>query len=125
LSAHMLDAYASACAGSYGHNSGVRTIMPPVSATATYDPSHTLWWVNGPVSNGSPVQVMDGWASVTGSENLNLGGLGNVQAWIVTSQCSQRVNLTVPSSPFGPSGPNSQAELNLNFLRSDDRGSDL
>src|SRR5207244_12496330 len=44
---------------------------------------------------------------------------------IVTSQFSQGVNLTVPSSPFGPSGPNAQAALNLNFLWSYDRGSDL
>ena len=35
------------------------------------------------------------------------------------------MRLTVPSSPFGPSGPNAQAALNLNFLWSYDRGSDL
>ena len=122
---HLLDAYASASSGSYGYNSGFGNIISQMSATATSDPSYTLWWVNGPLSNGSPVQVMDGWASVTGSENLNLGSLGNVQAWIVTSQFSQGVNLTVPSSPFGPSGPNAQAALNLNFLWSYDRGSDL
>jgi len=122
---HLLDAYASASSGSYGYNSGFGNIISQMSASATSDPSYTLWWVNGPLSNGSPVQVMDGWASVTGSENLNLGSLGNVQAWIVTSQFSQGVNLTVPSSPFGPSGPNAQAALNLNFLWSYDKGSDL
>jgi len=122
---HLLDAYASASSGSYGYNSGFGNIISQMSASATSDPSYTLWWVNGPLSNGSPVQVMDGWASVTGSENLNLGSLGNVQAWIVTSQFSQGVNLSVPSSPFGPSGPNAQAALNLNFLWSYDRGSDL
>src|SRR4029077_14325988 len=90
---HLLDAYASAYSGSYGHNSRVGNIISQMSATATSDPSYTLWWVNGPLSNGSPVQVMDGWASVTGSETLNLGDLGNVQAWIVTSQFSQGVNL--------------------------------
>ncbi len=122
---HLLDAYASAFSGSYGYNSGFGNIISQMSATATSDPSYTLWWVNGPLSNGSPVQVMDGWASVTGSENLNLGSLGNVPAWIVTSQFSQSVNLSVPSSPFGPSGPNAQAALNLNFLWSYDKGSDL
>ena len=122
---HLLDAYASASSGSYGYNAGFGNIISQMSATATSDPSYTLWWVNGPLSNGSPVQVMDGWASVTESENLNLGSLGNVQAWIVTSQFSQGVNLTVPSSPFGPSGPNAQAALNLNFLWSYDKGSDL
>src|SRR5437773_8025048 len=35
------------------------------------------------------------------------------------------MRLTVPSSPFGPSGPNAQAALNLNFLWSYDKGSDL
>src|SRR5207247_9217348 len=122
---HLLDAYASAYSGSYGYNSGFGNIISQMSATAPSDPSYTLWWVNGPLSNGSPVQVMDGWASVTGSENLNLGSLGNVQAWIVTSQFSQGVNLTVPSSPFGPSGPNAHAPFNLNLLWSYDRGSDL
>jgi len=122
---HLLDAYASASSGSYGYNSGFGNIISQMSATASSDPSYTLWWVNGPLSNGSPVQVVDGWASVTGSENLNLGSLGNVQAWIVTSQFSQGVNLTVPSSPFAGAGPNAQAAFNLNFLWSYDKGSDL
>jgi hypothetical protein len=68
---------------------------------------------------------MDGWASVTGSETLNLASLGNVQAWIVTSKFSQGVNLTVPSSPFAGSGPDAQATFNLSFLWSYDKGSDL
>jgi hypothetical protein len=68
---------------------------------------------------------MDGWGSVTGSETLNLGDLGSVQAWVVTSQFSQGVNLTVPSSPFGPPGPNTHSALNLNFLWSYDKSSDL
>jgi hypothetical protein len=122
---HLLDAYASASSGSYGYNSGFGNIISQMSATATSDPSYTLWWVNGPLSNGSPVQVMDGWASVTGSETLNLTDLGNVQAWIVTSQFSQGVNLTVPSSPFAAPAPNAHAAFNLNFLWSYDKSSDL
>ena len=122
---HLLDAYASASSSSYGYNSGFGNIISQMSASATSDPSYTLWWVNGPLSNGSPVQVMDGWASVTGSETLNLGDLGNVQAWIVASQFSQGVNLTVPSSPLAGAGPNAHAAVNLNFLWSYDKSSDL
>src|SRR3989475_6805438 len=45
---------------------------------------------------------------------------------IITSRFSQGVNLTVPSSPFAPpAGPNAQAALNLSFLWSYDKGSDL
>jgi hypothetical protein len=121
---HVLDAFA-ASSSSQGFNSGFGNIISQMSATATSDPSYSLWWVNGPLSNGSPVQVMDGWASVTGSETLNLAYLGNVQAWIVTSQFSQGVNLTVPSSPFAGPGPNAHAAFNLNFLWSYDKGSDL
>jgi len=123
---HLLDAYAAAASGAYGYNSGFGNIISQMSATASSDPSYTLWWVNGPLSNGSPVQVMDGWASVTGSETLDLGGLGNAQAWIITSRFSQGVNLTVPNSPLVPqTGPNAQAALNLSFLWSYDKGSDL
>lgn len=121
---HVLDAFA-ASSSSQGFNSGFGNIISQMSATATSDPSYTLWWVNGPLSSGSPVQVMDGWASVTGSETLNLGILGSVQAWIVTSQFTQGVNLTVPSSPFGPPGPNSHATIDLNFLWSYEKNSDL
>jgi len=121
---HVLDALA-ASSSSQGFNSGFGNIISQMSASATSDPSYTLWWVNGPLSNGSPVQVMDGWASVTGSETLNLGDLGNVQAWIVTSQFSQGVNVTVPNSPFAGPSPNARAAINLNFLWSYDKGSDL
>jgi hypothetical protein len=122
---HLLDAYASASSSSYGYNSGFGNIISQMSASATADPSYTLWWVNGPLSNGNPVQVMDGWASVTGSETLNPANLGSVQAWIVTSQFSQGVNLTVPSSPFAGPGPNAHAALDLSFLWSYDKSSDL
>ena len=119
---HVLDSFAAASSSS---SSGIGNVISQMSATASSDPSYTLWWVNGPLSIGSPVQVMDGWASVTGSETLDLGSLGNVQAWIVTSQFSQDVNLMVPTSPFAPPGPNAKATVNLNFLWSYDKGSDL
>ncbi len=119
---HVLDSFAAASSGS---NSGFGNVISQMSATTSSDPSYTLWWVNGPLSIGSPVQVMDGWASVTGSETLDLGTLGNVQAWIVTSQFSQDVNLMVPASPLAPPGPNARATLSLDFLWSYDKGSDL
>jgi plastocyanin len=121
---HLLDAFA-ASSSSQGVGSSFGNIISQMSASASSDPSYTLWWVNGPLSNGSPVQVMDGWASVTGTETLNQADLGNVQAWIVTSQFSQGVNLTVPSSPFAGPGPNANAAINLNFLWSYDKSSDL
>src|SRR5207245_5563748 len=51
--------------------------------------------------------------------------LSNVQASIVTSQFSQGVNLTVPSSPFAVPGPNAHAAFSLDFLWSYDKSSDL
>src|SRR5260370_24023211 len=76
---HVLDAFA-ASSSSQGFNSGLGNIISQVSATATSDPSYTLWWVDGPLSNGSPVPVMDGWAIATCSDTLNLAKQANVQA---------------------------------------------
>jgi hypothetical protein len=91
------------------------------------DPSYTEWWVNGPLSSGSPVQILDGWSSVTGSETLDLGGsLGSRQAWIVTSQLSQTVNLNIPNvnTPLGPASTSS-GTASLKLLWSFDKASDL
>jgi hypothetical protein len=123
---HIVDAFAAASSSPYGSNSGLGNIISQMSASASSDPSYTIWWVNGPLTNGSPVQVMDGWASVTGSENLDLGSLGTVSAWIVTSQFAQSFNANIPnpSSPLA-SGSTASASANLNFLWSYDKGSDL
>ena len=49
---HLLDAYASASSGSYGYNSGFGNIISQMSASATSDPSYTLWWA--PPRRGHP-----------------------------------------------------------------------
>jgi hypothetical protein len=55
-----------------------------------FQPVHTLWWVNGPLVNGSVVELLTGYASVTGSKSIPLGsGLGTQDAWTVTSAYAQ------------------------------------
>lgn len=75
-----------------------------------FQPVHTLWWVNGPLDNGSVVELLTGYASVTGSKAIGLGsGLGTQDAWAVTSAYTQNSNQATPQSsnnfyycPFGP-----------------------
>ena len=89
-------------------------------------PEYTMWWVNGPLSGGSPVQILHGWSSVTGSESLSLGGsIGTRSAWIVTSQLSQTINVNIPdpNNPFNPA--TSTVAANLKFLWSYDKSADL
>jgi len=96
-----------------------------LSAQST-SPIYSAWWVNGPLSNGSPVQIVQGWSSVTGSESLNLGGtIGTRSAWIVTSQLSQTVNVNIPNpnNLFNPS--TSKATASLKLLWSFDKTADL
>lgn len=97
-------------------NPFIRT-LPQAQGTSAN--SYTIWWVNGPLSIGSPVQIMTGWADVTGDENLNLGALGVRPAWIVTSSVSQ--SLTVNN----PLGGTTNASFNLVLLWSFDKSSDL
>jgi hypothetical protein len=60
-------------------------------------PVHTIWWVNGPLVNGSVVELLTGYASVTGSKAIALGsGLGTQDAWSVTSVYSQSSNQAQP-----------------------------
>jgi hypothetical protein len=109
---------------------GATTVTNPIlqamSSGQSAGPDYTTWWVNGPLSNGSPLQILHGWSSVTGSESLNLGSsIGTRAAWIVTSQLSQTVNLNIPnpSNPFSPTTSNAAASLKL--LWSYDKSSDL
>jgi hypothetical protein len=93
----------------------------------TSGPDYTQWWVNGPLSDGSPVQILHGWSSVTGSESLNLGGsLGTRSAWVVTSQLSQTVTTNIPnlSNPLG-SPDTSTVNFDLGLLWSFDKTADL
>ena len=121
---HVLTALAAASSGS--SFAGAGNVWSQMVASTSSDPSYTSWWVNGPLSNGAALQVDDGWASVTGSETLNLGSLGTVSAWIVTSQFSQTFNANIPN-PTNPlaSGSTASATSNINFLWSYDKGSDL
>ena len=64
-----------------------------------FQPVHTLWWVNGPMDNGSVVELLTGYASVTGSKSISLGsGLGTQDAWTVTSVYAQNSNQEQPQS---------------------------
>lgn len=92
----------------------------------TNQPVYTEWWVNGPLSNGSPVQILQGWSSVTGSENLDLGtAIGPRSGWIVTSQLSQTINTNIPNPSNPLSSATSTTSANLNLLWSYDQTADL
>ncbi|MBO0888279.1 hypothetical protein J2P12_04180, partial [Candidatus Bathyarchaeota archaeon] len=82
-------------------------------------------WVNGPLSNGSPVQILNGWASVTGNENLNVPGIGTRQAWIVTSQLNQSLDLMTPSATVSTPGTRTNVVASLDLDWSFDKSSDL
>jgi len=82
-----------------------------------------VWWVNGPLDNGSIVTLLTGYASVTGSKSITLGsGLGTQDAWTVTSVYAQNSNQAQPQPsnnfyycPFGPyfGGPQPQPQCYL------------
>lgn len=119
----MLTALSRASLATGASIPGIQTMLSSQSS----GPDYTMWWVNGPLSNGSPVQILHGWSSVTGSEDLNLGtSIGTRSAWIVTSQLSQAVNLTSPN-PINMLGPPSTSMLaaRLRLLWSYDKTADL
>ena len=90
------------------------------------NPSYTEWWVNGPLSTGSPVQILNGQASVSSNENLNLPGIGTKPGWIVTSQVSQSFTVNTPSvRGSGASGTTLNIAASLNLLWSFDKSNDL
>jgi hypothetical protein len=63
----------------------------------SFQPIHTLWWVNGPLVNGSVVELLTGYASVTGSKSIPLGsGLGTQDAWTITTVYAQSSNQAQP-----------------------------
>jgi hypothetical protein len=102
------------------------TSIEQALATNSNDPYYTEWWVNGPLSNGSPVQILNGWASVTGSEDLSISGIGTRHAWIVTSELNQSASLTVPSTTgIGAPSADTNIVASLDLLWSYDRSNDL
>ncbi len=113
--------------GSLLATGGPGPILQTMLSGQSNSPDHTQWWVNGPLSLGSPVQIFRGWSSVTGNENLNLGGsIGTRSAWIVTSQLSQTLSVTMPnqSNPFGQPST-AMLAASLKFLWSYDKNVDL
>jgi plastocyanin len=84
---------------------------------------YTIWWVNGPLSNGQPVQVLTGYSSVIGSEIVNLGPGDNRNAWIVESELSQSVSVITP--PINGPGGSSDSSFRLDLRFDYDQASDL
>ncbi len=118
----LVPAISQVLAGS-GRYGGYQLSMRDLSS----EPSYTQWWANGPLTVGSPVQILQGWSSVTGSESLDLGGgIGTRQAWIVTSNLTQAFNLNIPNvnGPFGPSST-ATANAKIGFQWAFDKTSDL
>jgi len=116
---------ASALAGAT-FATGVTSPVFQSTLLASNTPDYTTWWVNAPLSLGSPVQILHGWSSVTGSENLNLpGSIGTRSAWIVTSQLSQSINISIPDPSNPLSSTTSTAAVILKLLWSYDKSTGL
>ena len=84
---------------------------------------YTFWWVNGPLSNGQPVEILTGYASVTGSEIVNLGPGNNRNAWVVESTLSQSLSTTSP--PVITAGGSSDSSFKLDLKFDYDQANDL
>jgi plastocyanin len=109
--------------GSPGYYGG--TGFSPALAQMLSDPKtvYTIWWVNGPLSDGQPVQILTGYSSVSGSEMVNLGPGNSRNAWIVASEFSQSLSTTTPSL-YGPGG-SSDSSFKLDLRFDYDQASDL
>jgi hypothetical protein len=84
---------------------------------------YTFWWVNGPLTNGQPVEILTGYSSVKGSETVNLGPGNNRNAWIVESTLSQSISTTSP--PVITAGGSSDSSFKLDLRFDYDQASDL
>ncbi len=84
---------------------------------------YTIWWVNGPLTNGQPVQILTGYSSVIGSETVNLGPGNNRNAWIVESELSQSLLVNIP--PLGGPSGSSDTSFKLDLRFDYDQASDL
>src|SRR3989475_1674877 len=101
----------------YGYSTGIGQLLSSKKEV------YTLWWVNGPLSNGHPVEILTGYASVVGSETVNLGPGNNRNAWIVESELSQSLSTTSP--PILGSGGSSDSSFKLELRFDYDKASDL
>lgn len=84
---------------------------------------YTIWWVNGPLANGQPVEILTGYSGVTGSESVTMGPSNNRNAWIVDSEISESVSTQSP--PIITSGGSSDSSFKLDIRLDYDQASDL
>ncbi len=103
--------------GYYGYPSALGQLL------SSQKEVYTFWWVNGPLTNGQPVEILTGYASITGSETVNLGAGNNRAAWIVESTFSQSVSTSSP--PVITSGGSSDQSFKLDLKFDYDQASDL
>ena len=103
--------------GYYGYPSSLSQLL------SSQKERYTFWWMNGPLSNGQPVQILTGYSSVTGSEIVNLGPGNNRNAWIVESTLSQSLSTTSP--PVITAGGSSDSSFKLDLRFDYDQASDL
>ena len=101
----------------YGYSPGLGQLL------SSQKEVYTFWWVNGPLTMGQPVQILTGYASVTGSEMVNVGAGSNRNAWIVESELSQ--SLSTSSPPIIGSGGSSDSSFKLDLRFDYDQASDL
>src|SRR5438093_12812012 len=101
----------------YGYSPGIGQLL------SSQKEVYTFWWVNGPLTNGQPVEILTGYASITGSETVNLGAGNNRAAWIVESEFSQSLSTTSPLviTSVGSSDQSFKLDLKLDY----DQASDL
>jgi len=103
--------------GYYGYPSSLGQLL------SSQKERYTFWWVNGPLSNGQPVEILTGYGSVTGSEIVSFGLGNNRNAWIVESTLSQ--SLSTASPPVITSGGSSDSSFKLDLRFDYDQASDL
>jgi hypothetical protein len=114
-------------------STGTSLPVPPSSLLSSNMPTiYTIWWINGPLSTGSPVQLLTGYSSVQGTEAVNLPGtLGARNAWIVSSTLDESLTTLLPQlsvlNPTGSLGPlnSNNADVRLALRFDYDQSSDL
>src|SRR5947208_1943953 len=118
--AHRMLAYLGS-SGYYGYGYGYSPVLSQL--LSDQKEVYTLWWVNGPLANGQPVEILTGYSSVSGSEMVNLGPGNNRNAWIVDSEISQSLSTVTP--PIGGAGGSTDSHFKLNLRFDYDHASDL
>ena len=101
----------------YGYSPGLSQILTNQKEV------YTFWWVNGPLANGQPVEILTGYSSVSGNEIVSLGPGNNHDAWIVESELSQSLSVTIP--PLSGLAGSSDTSFKLDLRFDYDQASDL